>query len=561
MKHKPFAFLPDTPLNLLLRTTSRRNALLLLNLIGFTTVLIVIYAFLFHLIAEYEGMRHTWFTGIYWTFEIMSTLGTGDIVFRSVPGQIFTVIVLLTGIGFILIVIPFVFLQMFQSTARVPRELSRDFSNHVIITRLDEITQLLIEQLIRFNQPYCILCEDMDQAQFLIDEGYKVIHGNPMAPDTYADANIVKAALVTLTGDDEKNLALLHAIRLNNAQTSVIATSARRESSAILKEAGATHVLTAEKMLGETMARRVSGGDALAHLVGRMDNLLIAEATVTGTPLVGKTIRQANIREMTGLTVVGIWEKGHFHIARPDSTITAQSALVLAGNREQLQRYNEIFCIYNSISEAALIVGAGIVGRATARYLDSRRIPYTLIEADIQKNAAEHTVQGDARDPHLLKELGIDKAPSIVLTAKNDERNIYLTTLIRKINPRIQIIARAIHDQATQLLHRAGADFVISYATIGATTIFNYLKSGNILMVTEGVDVFRVKTPKALHGLSIGETTIRKDFGLTIIGMETDRGFEINPSARARLTAGRKIILIGTVESERKFLDKYLLNK
>ncbi len=558
MSDKPFKFLPESPLNLLLRKTSRRNALLLLNLLTFTTLLILVYATLFQFVAAYEGDSHDWFTGIYWTLEIMSTLGTGDIVFTSGLGRFFTVLVLLTGVGFILIIIPFVFLQLFQSTARVPREIPRAIEGHVIITRLDEISMLLVEKFRNFGQGYVLLCDQLEKAQLLIDEGYKVIHGPLNDPRTYEASNVHRAGLVVLTGDDERNTALLHAIRHTGTEVPVICTALNIQSGNILRQAGATRVLTVEEMLGETMARRVSGGDALAHLVGRIDNLIIAEATMAGTPLVGKTLKEINLRALTGLTAVGIWEKGHFQMARADSVISPQSAVVLAGSRDQVQAYNEMFCIYNTISRPVLIIGAGVVGRATADFLERRSITCRMLETDASKINSERIIQGDARDMNTLIDFGLEEAPTVVLTTRDDNRNIYLTTLIRKINPRIQIISRATEEASTPLLHRAGADFVISYASIGATSIFNFLKGGDILMVTEGVDVFRVKLPAELAGRTIAQTTIRKDFGLSIIGINRPEGMEINPPADAILKDGEEITLIGTVEGERRFLSRYL---
>ena len=558
MSEKPFKYLPDSPLNLLLKKTSRRNALLLLNLLAFTTLLIILYAILFQFVAAYEGDKYDWFTGIYWTLEIMSTLGTGDIVFTSGLGRFFTVLVLLTGVGFILVIIPFVFLQLFQSTARVPREIARAVEGHVIITQLDEISMLLVEKFRDFGQEYVLLCEQLEKAQLLIDEGYRVIHGSLNNPRTYEASNVHRAALVVLTGNDERNTALLHAIRHTGSGVPVISTALNIQSGSILRQAGATRVLTVEEMLGETMARRVSGGDALAHLVGRIDNLIIAEATMAGTPLVGKTLREINLRALTGLTVVGIWEKGRFQMARADSVISPQSAVVLAGSRDQIQAYNEMFCIYNTKSKPVLIIGAGVVGRATADFLERRSIECKLLELDNLKVKSRRIVQGDARDLNTLIDFGLEEAPTIVLTTRDDNRNIYLTTLIRKTNPHIQIISRATEEASTLLLHRAGADFVISYASIGATSIFNFLKGGDILMVTEGVDVFRVRVPDDLAGRTIAETTIRKEFGLSIIGINRQEGMEINPPADTKLRAGEEVVLIGTVEGERQFLSRYV---
>ena len=51
-------------------------------------------------------------------------------------------------------------------------------------------------------------------------------------------------------------------------------------------------------------------------------------------------------------------------------------------------------------------------------------------------------------------------------------------------------------------LHRAGADFVMSQDHMGANTIFNLLNHAEILMITEGLDIFSQKTPKSLVGKS-----------------------------------------------------------
>jgi hypothetical protein len=58
---------------------------------------------------EYEGRQFSWITGFYWTLTVMSTLGFGDITFASDLGFVFSMIVLLSGIVFLLIMLPFRF--------------------------------------------------------------------------------------------------------------------------------------------------------------------------------------------------------------------------------------------------------------------------------------------------------------------------------------------------------------------------------------------------------------------------------------------------------------------
>jgi K+/H+ antiporter YhaU regulatory subunit KhtT len=64
-----------------------------------------------------------------------------------------------------------------------------------------------------------------------------------------------------------------------------------------------------------------------------MDDLVIAEATATGTPLVDRRLEETNLRDLTGVTVVGVWEHGDFRTATPDTAIHRQTVLVLAGSQ------------------------------------------------------------------------------------------------------------------------------------------------------------------------------------------------------------------------------------
>ena len=83
-------------------------------------------------------------------------------------------------------------------------------------------------------------------------------------------------------------------------------------------------------MTGRAMARRTSS-NALTHVVGTFDNLCIAEASATETPLVGKTLREScKIREHTNCTVVGVWNRGIFQPATPETIIVDKTSSIHA---------------------------------------------------------------------------------------------------------------------------------------------------------------------------------------------------------------------------------------
>ena len=105
----------------------------------------------------------------------------------------------------------------------------------------------------------------------------------------------------------------------------------------ILALAGSTKVIQLAEIMGQALARRVTGVDARAHIIGEIQEILIAEATAAGTPLVGKTLAQSKLRQNAGVTVIGLWRRGNFEIATAETRIDADSVMMLAGSAEQLR--------------------------------------------------------------------------------------------------------------------------------------------------------------------------------------------------------------------------------
>jgi len=106
-------------------------------------------------------------------------------------------------------------------------------------------------------------------------------------------------------------------------------------------------------------------------------------------------------------------------------------------------------------------------------------------------------------------------------------------------------------------LHRAGADIVLSYASMGAGAVVNLLQRSKILMVAEGLDLFEVPVPTELAGRTIAESSIREHTGCSVVAIRTERGMEVVPNPSETLAAEADIVLIGTVEAENRFLELY----
>ena len=256
--------------------------------------------------------------------------------------------------------------------------------------------------------------------------------------------------------------------------------------------------------------------------------------------------------------MIGIWQRGSFEIPDSRTRIHSTSVLVLAGSEEHFRKFDETVGYTHTSESPVLILGGGRVGRSAARALAERGIDYRIVEKSrhIIKDDKKYII-GSAADINTLEQAGISEAPTVFVTTHNDEINIYLTIYCRKLRPDIQIISRANRDRSIGKLHSAGADLVMSYASMGANSIINILKPNKILMLAEGLNVFRVPVPAPLVQKTIAETGLREKTGCNVVAIHSQGKTNINPGPSVRLNTHDEMILIGTSEAEESFIKSF----
>ncbi len=547
-------------------SAGRRNLKALSKFILYLTGLIFLFSVVFHYIMDWEGRDYTWVTGFYWTLTVMSTLGFGDITFNSDLGRLFSIVVLLSGTIFMLILLPFTFIQFFyapwieaQNAALAPRSLPKSTTGHVILTNYGPVESALVRRLVQYNYSYVILVDEVAEALRLHDLDLQVMVGYLDDPETYTNAVAGKAALVAATHSDVVNTNVVFTVREVAHQTPIIATCSDEGSVDNLQLAGCNAVLQLSDLLGKAMARRAIGRDAKTHVIGRFNELLIAEASAAGTPLVGRSLRDIQLPSYVNVNVVGVWQRGQFFSSGPETMITDTTILLLAGTREQFDEYDSLFCIYHASDAPVIILGGGRVGRAMAKSLAEQGVEYVIVEKNPERARNQpHCIVGDASNVALLTTAGLMKTAVVAVTTHDDDMNVYLTLYCRRLRPDIQIISRSTKERNISTLHRAGADFVLSYASMGANAIFNMLKRTNILLLAEGLDVFTVDMPALLAGRTLGETAIRKTTQCNVVAIDGPAGLVVNPDPATVLDPGAKLMIIGDNQSQEKFLDRYV---
>jgi Trk K+ transport system NAD-binding subunit len=308
---------------------ARANLRALGRYLLFLAILVCAYAVLFHVIKlNVEHEQHSWVTGFYWTLVVMTTLGFGDITFTSDTGRVFSILVLLSGVVFLLVMLPFLFIRLFYAPwlearvrLRAPREVPERTTGHVIIAEFDAIAAGLIERLGAERVPYFVIEPDPVRAGQLFGDRLSVLAGENDNRTTYERAAAGAARLVLANCEDTVNTNITITVREVAPDVPIAAIVEQEDSIDVLELSGATTVLPLKQQLGEYLANRVDAGRAEAHVVGEFRGLQIAELPVHHTPFAGSTVRDTRLRQRTGLSVVGFWERGKLRPAYPDTAI------------------------------------------------------------------------------------------------------------------------------------------------------------------------------------------------------------------------------------------------
>ncbi len=547
---------------------AKQNVTLLMRFLLFLAVIITIYSVLFHLIMVYEGRDFSWITGFYWTLTVMSTLGFGDITFATDLGLVFTLLVLMSGIVLLLIMLPFTFIQFFyapwleaQEHSRTPRFLPKTVRGHVILTNFDPLTRSLVVKLNKYNYDYAFITGDQRQALDIYDAGYKVVVGDVDRPETYRKVQVQQAALVVTTADDLMNTNVSFTVR-EVCDTVPIVSSADKENSLdILNFPGNTHVFQFLKRLGINLAARTIGV-AEANVIGRFEELLIAEFPVYDSILAGQTLAGADYLQELGVSIIGFLKRGQVSVPDPHEKLSQTTILILAGTEDkigQVGRRLAASCTFPPLDTAVIILGGGRVGRAAANFLDQNGVSYRIVEKleNVGIDDGQY-IHGDAADIAVLKRAGIEQARSVIVTTHDDAMNIYLSFYCRQLRPDIQVIARASKEITRSKLHRAGADQVGSAAVRGASLIMELLHPNEDSLFSTDLNFFQVPVPQSLAGMSLIDTRLRQKTGCSVMAIRDSDRLLSNPDPNMPLPQTGEMIIAGSLKAEELFRKEYL---
>ena len=511
--------------------------------------------------ATWEGRPQPLYRSIEVVVQTVTTVGYGEDAPWSSPQMNYLVsLMALSGLVLIFAALPVLVVPLFEDAFRSSAPSSiRGLDDHVVLCNYGPREEVLIDELTERDVEYVIIEDDREAANDLYTSGYTVMFGDPESDAALRSARLEHADALIANVDDETNPSVLLSAREVNPDVRTVSLTEDPNTADYHRYAGADHVLSPKRILGEQLAGKAVGtfDPEAIEAVEIDEDFDIAEFPLqSGSELIGQTIAESGIFERTGAAIIGVWVRGTFQSPPPpDARFDARSILVATGREAELDRLKEM-----TLSEGrhrrgdVVVAGMGVVGRAVTTALTSAGFEYTTIDF-VERSTVD--VVGDATEQDVLREAGITDAGTVVLTLPDDTAAIYATFAIRKLNPGIEIIARANEHGNVSKLYRAGADYVLSLAAVSGRMFASIVLNEEILSPGTQLKLIRTTVPGAV-GESLADADIRNRTGCTVVAAERNGSVVTNPGASFVIESGDELVVAGTDENISRFQAEFV---
>jgi voltage-gated potassium channel len=294
------------------------------------------------------------FESFYMVVITITTVGFAEIFELSTLGRVWTTLILIGGFGVALYTavasIEYVVDLAAVRTRRNMEKRVAQLRDHVIICGFGRVGRGTFNVLRDREVDTVIIESDHDRAEAAMAANALVIRGDATHNDVLELAGIEHAqALVACVAVDSDNLVIALSAKSLRPDVRVICRATEIESERKLRLAGADAVVAPQAVGAERLAMMATQPelaqvfDVVVH--GAPVEFHVEELDVSsGCKVVGKTIRDSNIRQVSGALILAVEDHEDRILINPGPDVTLQvgDRLVVVGTREQVTKAEEI---------------------------------------------------------------------------------------------------------------------------------------------------------------------------------------------------------------------------
>lgn len=287
----------------------------------------------------------SWLDSIYMTFITLSTVGFGEVHPMSDLGRIFTILLILGGVGhmayFLALIFKFIIDMQFKELfggEKMIKEISK-LKKHTIICGYGQMGKLIAKQMKAHNKPYIIVESDAELAETLKNNERYFIIGNGSDDSVLNDAGISHASeLVTTVTTDAENVFITLTAKSLNKNIRVISRVFDDSTIPKLVKAGADKIVSPYTQASLKIAQSIINPavDDFLEIAGdkgtteyQIADILVEEKMFCS----GKALKDIKLKEQ-GVLVVGIKRHNGDKVFAPhkDEIIKLGDQLIVIGS-------------------------------------------------------------------------------------------------------------------------------------------------------------------------------------------------------------------------------------
>ena len=211
-----------------------------------------------------------------------------------------------------------------------------------------------------------------------------------------------------------------------------------------------------------------------------------------------------------------------------------------------------------------VVIGLGRFGTRIAKKLYQMNCEVLAVDMDnekIQQIADDVTqaVTGDARDPDVLRALGVRNCDCVIVAIAGDlSSSIFITMNLKELEVPY-IVAKAQGTTHQKILEKLGADQAIIPEREMADRMAHKLVEPSILdyiEISDDYSLIEEKAPAAWTNKSIRELSVREKMGMNIIAVKNGRNINIAPGADYVVRDDDILVIVGRDDALAKLRRK-----
>ena len=293
---------------------------------------------------------------LYTTVITLATVGYGDFHPQQMTGRLFTVVLIIFGVGAMAYTAGIATeamvegqLQRVMGRGRLKKKIEK-LIGHYIVCGYGRIGEIICREFAASAIDFVVIDDDPEAIQRVEEEGYIYYHGSATEDKTLVEAGVERAKGVVCTlPSDAQNLYVILTAKEYNAALYILSRAEGETSERRLIRAGADRAVSPYTVGGMRMAMaalRPAVVDFIEITMrGQGLDLRLEEIAVCETsPILGTSMAESKIRQRYGIIIVAIKKESEEMIFNPEAgySIEQGDRLITLGEKEKLNGFSEI---------------------------------------------------------------------------------------------------------------------------------------------------------------------------------------------------------------------------